>query len=872
MDPSPWRIGGVDLRAARHLSAELGVGRVLAEVLVRRGFTDPEAAKAFLSPSFRLRDPFRLAGMDAARRRVDRALQHGEAIVVHGDYDADGITGTFVLASALKELGADVSSRLPSRFAEGYGLSTAAVEEAAAGGAGLLLTVDCGIRDVAAVRRAAELGLDVVVTDHHAPGPELPDCVIVSPMLGDYPFPHLAGVGVAFKLAHALFERPQEPWAEVPLALRKYLDAVAVGTVADVVPLLDENRVLVMMGLARLQTAPNLGLAALLEVAGGPAGTVDAGALAFRVGPRLNAAGRLDDASLALDLLTAEDRGSALRIAHKLDECNAERRQLEQSMLQQALAMVPDPPPAGVVLADLGWHEGVVGIVANRVAEQVRRPAILLCSGDEVAKGSGRSIPGFDLLAAVTASAGPLLGFGGHAAACGLRLRRDDIPHFRDLFVEQVAARLDVDLLEQRLDVDAVAAGDELTLPLAEELAALAPHGVGNPRVTLLVHGAQVEAPRRSRDGRHLRCRVRVDGVCASAVHFDFQGTHAFETARFDVPLELVTDHFNGGVSAQAKVRALMPLVAPQDDLCATHCDGGCPDRLSADDLRQAVVDWPLEGPDDWQARLGEVREDGRLDDRRGRPVISTLTGVLAAGGRTLVLVADVGRRRPLLTRDLPLAALDRQAAYVHDACAAGRLRDLLEGAPPSPAAPAAAPAAAGPGMAPAAAAPGAAPSVIMATAETAAAYPRLAAAADRVVFVDPPLSGPTFAGVLAALAPHADVHLLWGEAEIGFAGKVLGGHYDLDRRLRSLWRTLGRNGGALGLSLDEEMCSGTFLGAAPTLAAALRVLGELGLLVEAGGKNPDGKVDLAASRTYGLWHQRYRNERFLDHCRLTAL
>jgi hypothetical protein len=219
------------------------------------------------------------------------------------------------------------------------------------------------------------------------------------------------------------------------------------------------------------------------------------------------------------------------------------------------------------------------------------------------------------------------------------------------------------------------------------------------------------------------------------------------------------------------------------------------------------------------------------------------------------VLVADVGRRRPLLTRDLPLAALDRQAAYVHDACAACRLRGLLDGAPPSPAAPGAA-----------------APSVLMATAETAAAYLRLAAAADRVVFLDPPLSGPTFAGVLAARAPHADVHLLWGEAEIGFAGKVLEGHYDLDRRLRSLWRTLGRNGGALGLSLDEEMCSGTFLGAAPTLAAALRVLGELGLLVEAGGKNPDGKVDLAASRTYGLWHQRYRNERFFDRCRATTL
>jgi single-stranded-DNA-specific exonuclease len=846
MTASPWRIDGVDLAAARRLSKELGVGRVLAEVLVRRGFAEPAAAAAFLEPDYRLRDPFRMAGMDAARRRVDQALQRGEPIVVYGDYDADGITGTFVLASVLRELGAEVSWRLPSRFVDGYGLSLSAVEEAAADGAGLLITVDCGVRDDEAVRRAAELGLDVVVTDHHEPGETLPDCTVVSPKLGGYPFPHLAGVGVAFKLAHALIERPTDEWVEVPLVLRKYLDVVAVGTVADVVPLIDENRVLVQMGLARLQTAPRLGLAALLEVAGGAPATVDAGTLAFRIGPRLNAAGRLDDASLALELLAAEDRGAALRIAYQLDECNAQRRQIEQAMLAQALEMTPDPLPAGLVLADPGWHEGVVGIVASRVAEKAGRPAILLCSADEVAKGSGRSIPGFDLLAAVTASSAPLLGFGGHAAACGLRLMRDDIPRFRELFVAQVGGALDPALLQRRLQVDAVVAGDELTFQLADELTKLAPHGAGNPRVTLLVHDAQVESPRRSRDGRHLRCRVRADGVCASAVHFDFPGADSFDGVRYDVPLELAIDHYNGSASAQAKVRALLPLEAVAHDLCATPCSRACPDRLTGAALQDELAAWTIEQDDDWAARLDELRSAGRLDDRRGRPVVSSLVGLLAAGDGALVLTADVARRRPLLSRDVPLDALGRRAAYVHEACAAARAAGLLDGE--------------------------GAPSLIMAGAEAAAAHPGLVAVADRLILIDPPLSGATFAALLAAVPPHADVHLLWGDPEIAFAGKVAAAQYDIDRCLRGLWTVLRRNEWAVGPGVEEVLCAGPFLAAPPTLAAALRVLRELGLPAEAAGKNPDGKVDLAASRTYMSWQHRYHRKTFLDLCRATTL
>lgn len=839
MDSVDWRISGVDLRAARRLAGELDVSRVLGEVLVRRGLTDPEAARSFLEPPFLVRDPYRLHGMDAARRRVDQALQRDELIVVHGDYDADGITATHVLSSALRDLGAAVRTRLPNRFRDGYGLSLQAVEEAAAADARLLITVDCGIRDFAAVDRAVELGLDVVVTDHHAPGERLPDCVVLSPQLGGYPFPHLAGVGMAFKLAHALFERPQADWVEVPLRLRPLLDAVAVGTIADVVPLIDENRVLTTMGLARLQASPPPGLAALLDVSGGSGRPIDADTLAFRIVPRLNAAGRLDDPGLALSLLAAEDWPEACRLARRLDDCNTERRQIEQAMLDEALAALPAEPPPAVVLDAPGWHEGVVGIVANRVAERTGRPTILLCSGEDVAKGSGRSVAGYDLLAAVTACAAPLIGFGGHAAACGLRLRRDDIPTFRRLFVAHVSGTLPDGLLERHLDVDAVVAGDELTLPLAEELGKLAPHGQGNPRVTLLVHGAAVESPKRSRDGRHLRCRVRADGVCSSAVHFDFRGADELDGTRFDVPLELTANDFNGCVTAQARVRALLPLVAVDGDLCATGCDASCAERLAGAALRDEVERRRGAGVGgDRTPRAAELlaalRADERLDDRRGRPLLSTLTSLLSGSDRTLVLVADVARRRPLLTRDLPLAALGRTAAYVQGACAAARLPALLGATEPS---------------------------LIMTGSETAAAHEDLVRACTRLVFIDPPLSEPAFCRIVAASSPKTDVHLLWGEAEIGFAGKIVESDYDIDRRLRAVWRALDGSGGDAAAALDAELVTGPFLTKLPTLAAALQVLDETGLLAPAPGKKPVGRVDLTTSEAYRLWHRRYRRE-----------
>ena len=508
MSEGTWRISPVDLVAAQSLSEQLGLSRVTAEVLVRRGLSDADSARAFLQPDCLFHDPYLLAGMAAARARIDRALSRGERIMVCGDYDADGVCATFLLTDVLRQLGADVCWRLPNRFREGYGLSPLAAEEAGAAGASLLITVDCGSKDLDAVQRALDLGVDVIVTDHHELGEQLPACTLVSPRLGGYPFPHLAGVGVALKLAHALLVPAGGPArTELPLRLRPYVDVAALGTVADVVPLLDENRALVGMGIGRLRSAPRPGLAALLEVSGTALDAVTAETLGFRLAPRINAAGRLDDPARSLRLLEAADRQEALPLALALNELNAARQQLEREILTQAAAGIADPPPPALVLYDPAWHEGVLGIVAARLAEEHNRPTILLCGDGELAKGSGRSVPGFDLVGAVGACSGSLERFGGHPAACGLRLRPDSIPDFTRQFVDYAAENVPPDMLAPRAPVDAVVAGTELTLSLASELERLGPTERATPASRCCC-----TPPRCTR-----RSAPETDGTCAAA-------------------------------------------------------------------------------------------------------------------------------------------------------------------------------------------------------------------------------------------------------------------------------------------------------------------------------------------------------------------
>ena len=857
-DPGLWRISPAPYADVRRLAAELGVSEVLAQVLVRRGLGDPAAARAFLDPEFRVHDPYLMAGMTEARSRIDQALKRSEPVAVHGDYDADGITATFLLVGVLKELGADARWRLPNRFSEGYGVSAAAVTELAEAGVKLLITVDCGINAREEVAQAQALGMDVIVTDHHELEGDPPACVVVSPKLGGYPCEHLAGVGVAFKLAHALLEDRGGELVDLPLALRPYSDLVAVGTIADVVPLTGENRVLTAIGLGRLRSAPRPGLAALLEVAGGKS-AVDAGVVGFRLGPRLNAAGRLEDASIALDLLGAPDRDAALPLALRLNELNRERQTIEAAMLEAAVAMVPDPPPPALVLSAPDWHEGVVGIVASRVAERFHRPAILLSEGDGVAKGSDRSIPAFDLLGAVERSSGHLLTFGGHRAACGLRLRCDAIPAFRDAFVAEAAAALSPEDLQRVRHVDAIVGGGELTLGLADELELLAPHGFGNRQVTLLLHGAEVVQPRLTRDKRHAQYRVRCEAASCQAIHFNFGDLDELLTpGRHDVALALSKNDYNGAVSAQVQVRSLHRLEPPESDLCATACDLSCRERLRGESLwgellqgdgaagADHTADAAAAADAAVAAALHAARADGRLVDRRGRAPFSQLEGLLAGGERTLVLVADVARRRPLLARDVLTPGLGVTGAYVQPACA--RRAAALAGS-----------------------------GVVMATPEVALADPEFAQTFAHVVLLDPPYTTSLWAS-LAAAAPEAWLHALWGPAEAEFATRLRESQLDLDATMRRVWQTLSAAQGRFDDGLEQELLGqGAFLAPVSALAAAFAALQEAGLLVAEGGggyhlERPRQKVDVTRTDAHRRWHNRYQTPDFLQTCLTTQL
>ncbi len=863
-EPRSWRIAPVSFSAVRSLASELEVSELLAEVLVRRGLSEPERARAFLHPDYRVHDPYLMAGMKDARARVDRALGRGEPIAVHGDYDADGITATFLLVQVLTTLGADVRWHLPNRFSEGYGVSATAVEDLAAAGVKLLITVDCGITARDEVALAQGLGMDVIVTDHHELEGEPPGCIVVTPKLGGYPFRDLAGVGVALKLAHALLEDPaagEETMRELPLALRPLTDVVAVGTVADVVPLVDENRTLAGIGLGRLSSAPRPGLAALMEAAGVAPGAVTAGTVGFRLAPRLNAAGRLADASLALDLLAAGDRETALPLALRLNELNHERQSIEAAMLAAALELVPDPPPAALVLSSPDWHEGVLGIVASRLVERVNRPVILLAESDDEAKGSGRSIPAFDLLTAVEESSARLLAFGGHRAACGVRLRREHIGAFREAFTARAEATLRAEDLERRQSVDAIVGGGELTLELADELELLAPHGLGNAGVTLLLHGAEVVAPRLTRDRRHLQYRVRCDGASCKAIHFNFDRLEeAGAPGRFDIAVALGKDDYNGAVTTQVQVRGLHRLEEPAEDLCATACDAACRERLSGEGLWRALLAAPADGPGqgatggsagsspadaaDAAAGLDEARRARRLLDRRGRPVGSTLASLAATGERVLVLVADVGLQRPLLSRDVLAPQLGCGGAYVHSLCAAARPSAL-------------------------------AADVVMAGFCEAAARPELFNGFAHVAFVEPPFTRELFAGAVAAAGPQAWIHCLWGRAEVESAGRVLGSSWSLDATMRALWRALSKGGDRFDEALEQGFLGQSrFLPPADPAAAALRTLRESGLLVlEEGGyhlSRPQSKVDVGQTTTHRTWQARFQTPDYLRTC-LTA-
>ncbi len=513
------------------LAAELRVSPITAKVLINRGLNEPEKAHRYLYPTLKedhLHDPFLMKDMKQAVERIIKALQCGEKILIYGDYDVDGLTSTALLLSILKQTGAQVLTRIPNRLEDGYGLKEKYVQEAKDMGVFLIITVDCGISNVQSVAMAKRMGIDVVITDHHEiTGPLPPAYATINPKQEgcSFPFRDLAGVGVAFNLICALRKemRPLGLWKKGREPnLKEFLDLVALGTIADMVPLLDENRVFVHFGVKELQRAKRPGLRALMKVGNHASGPLDVRSVSFVLAPRINAAGRLGCPQKALDLLLAEDEGEAFSIAQELDGENRRRQKIEGEIFQEALHQVgclPESARKALVLGSDKWHPGVIGIVASKLVEQFYRPTILISFQGREGKGSGRSIDSFDLLEGLHLCQSFLERYGGHRMAAGLEIHKDKIDAFRtslNLIVENSVA---CDDFFPAIQIDYPLSLSQLTSSLVEELGALAPFGPSNPEPVFSANRIMINESRKVGKS-HIQLKVSDDTRLYDAIGF----------------------------------------------------------------------------------------------------------------------------------------------------------------------------------------------------------------------------------------------------------------------------------------------------------------------------------------------------------------
>jgi len=654
MSRPSWVVAPSDPEAAA-LAEALGIHPLAAALLRRRGMVTAEAARAFLTPRLdELADPLAIPGMTEAVEVVAQSLREGRRIAVHGDYDVDGISATAILVRGLRAVAADPLWYLPHRIRDGYGLGIPAVEALAAAGAGVLIAADCGITAGDAVARARALGLAVVVLDHHEAGVELPAAAIAAPAPDADAAPCAAGL--AFLFVWALRRRLGQAPA-LPADLAAF---AALGTVADVVPLRGDNRRLVAAGLETLRVAPPVGLGALIEEAG-IQGPVDAWHIGWQLGPRLNAPGRLGDPGPSLRLLLTDDPAEARALARELDAVNRERQAILDQVLTEAAAQVEaEPPVSALVLAGEGWHPGVVGLVASRLAEQYRRPAVVIALANGAGRGSARSVEGFHLLDALEACRTHLSGFGGHAMAAGLSIAADAVPAFRQALGEVAAARLPREAAG-RLHVDAEVTLADLTVSLLADLDRLAPFGAGNPQPVLAVRGVRTVARRLVGDGAHLRFGVTDGGGIVEAIGFAMAAWGellTFTGAPVDLAFALERDRFEAD-RVRMRLRALdVPGIDPEAILSDT---GLLLDRL----FRRAPE------------YLGE-RGEGGVEEA---PALYTKVVGVTFDGRQAVLAA-AREGDPLRLRREPGNAHDPHAVLVttEDGRTVGYLRAELAG------------------------------------------------------------------------------------------------------------------------------------------------------------------------------------------------
>ncbi len=562
-----WHLKAYNPESATALAEVLDISPVTARILASRGLETPDSANNFLAPSLSgMLDPFMMADMKQAVTRLVRVRQQDEPVCIYGDYDVDGITATALLVSAFSAMGIRANYHIPHRMEDGYGLNREALQQLADQGYHLVISVDCGVTAVEEARLCREIGLDLIITDHHQPLEQLPDAVaVLNPHRPDcpYPFKGLAGVGVAFCLLVAL----RSSLRELGLLngnepdLRQWLDLVALGTIADMVPLTGQNRLLVSAGLQRMGDGCRTGLAALKSVSG-IKGPVSGGQVGFRLAPRLNAAGRLESALPGVELLLTNDPAKAARLAQDLDTANIERQQVERRIFDEAEALMQlngwSDQRFSIVLCSPFWHPGVVGIVASRLVERYFRPAILIAQNEEGGgKGSGRSIPGFHLLDALHASSSHLLRYGGHKAAAGLTVKTDELEAFTTAFEQIAALQLaDADLTPV-LTIDAELAMDDLSLGLVKEIERLAPFGIGNAEPTLLMRNLRVLEARTVGEG-HLKMRLEKDTKIIPAIGWRMAGGPV--PTMIDLAGTPEIDTWGGTERLQMRIKGIRPV------------------------------------------------------------------------------------------------------------------------------------------------------------------------------------------------------------------------------------------------------------------------------------------------------------------------
>lgn len=828
---------------AQALSEELGLSEPVAVTLVRRGYRTAEQARAFLAAD-ESHPPSAFAGMAEVVERVRAAIAAGRRITVHGDFDVDGVCATTIMVSALRELGADCDWFIPDRIEDGYGLSAENVRRLAERGTGLLLTVDCGITCVSEVALAKELGMEVVVTDHHQAKEELPDCPILHPEVSGYPFESLCGTAVAWKLACALRGEGGE----------SDLDLVALATMADVVPLVGENRALVRKGLAEVRRAKRPGIRALLEASKCDPERLDEGDLSFRLAPRINAAGRLYRADAGVELFLTEDEERARAIAEELSRANSERRATEREVDTAAEAARRELPEHlrqahGFVVAGEDWHPGVVGIVASRLVERHCRPVVVISLDENgEGRGSGRSISGFDLLAALEACAEHLEGFGGHRAAAGLTIKAENVAAFQEAFAAHANEVLAPEDLRRTEKIDAIAGGVGLGLELAEELRQLAPFGMGNPGVRLLVPSARVTDVRAMGEGKHARFSLHSGSHRALGVAFGRSSLGVEDEDLLDATVRLEVNHWNGSVEPRVVLGELYPLEEPEADEGEPTLPHSCSCEANEWWTRfESELTAPLNGESvktALEGRFSQTRERRRVV-QSAAPATVAIAELVSSGAGVLAVCADASRRAGLGNGAGGLARFNGGAALV--ACHRCPSEEIARLGGKAEA--------------------GLALTDYVALERVVEGAPELVAAFEHVVLVDPPGSTADegLVGVSATDGGTGFLHLLWTDAERAFAGKVLAEQWPSREAVAATYRALREQGDCGGDDLRQALSGPGKHPLCPEAAARrFRVLAELGL-VQGSAESGAGvvravsseKTDLQLSAAFRAYEER---------------